>query len=446
MKSSVLLSKALLLSVLAIALFTSCGNSPSGPEPPDDNPTPSVVEVIFTGGWIPPDTSKSITCKALVTWTTCPDSSFASYSLYRSATPDIEAHPDSADLLLVNFDPADTSWEDKGIDWDCEYYYAVRTANTEELESWSNEVYLIVPSEGSVAVPDHHLRTIDVGAGPGGITTLASGYLAYVACYYDNAVYVVTPDSPYPVTGITVSSGPFDVCGSGDHVYVSCALNDRVASVRTSDNTVEGYADVGDMPAGICVNTDGQRIYACCYGTDEVWCLDALTLDVLDTISTGDGPWDIASSPNGDYLYLSCRLDGTVQVLRTSDNQIVSTINAGSEPTGLASSVSGEHVFVCDYAGDQVLKIRTSDNSVESTIDVGSRPMNVAVTPNGAAAYVTCYFNDRVDIIDLAIDEVVTWLEAGTRPLGACLAPSGEFLFVSNSSSNTVTVFDYYEE
>lgn len=445
MKSLAMQSKALFLSVV-FALFTSCGDSPSEPGPADDNPTPSVVEVTFTGGWIPPDTSKSITCKAQVTWTACPDSSFASYSLYRSPTPDIEAHPDSAELLRVNFDPADTSWEDKGIDWDREYYYAVRTVNAEELESWSNEVYLYVPTEGSVAVPDHHLWTIDVGAGPGGITTLTSGYLAYVACYYDNSVYVIEPDSPDPLLSITVSSGPFDVCGSDDHVYVSCALNDRVASVRTFDNTVEGYADVGDMPAGICVTPDGQRIYVCSYGSDEVWCLDASSLDVLDTISAGDGPWDIASTPYGDYLYLSCRLDGTVQVLRTSDNTIVSTINAGSEPTGLASSVSGEHIFVCDYAGDQILKIRTSDNTVESTIDVGSCPMNIAVTPNGAAAYVTCYFDDRIDIIDLATDEVVTRLEAGIRPLGACLASSGDFLFVSNSSSNSVIVYDYYEE
>jgi len=446
MKLFALQSKALVLSVLVTALFTSCGDNPSEPGPPDDNPTPSVVEVTFTGGWIPPDTSKSITCKALVTWTACPDSTFASYSLYRSATPDIEAHPDSADLLLVNFDPADTSWEDKGIDWDREYYYAVRTVNIEELESWSNEVFLNVPSESSVAVPDHHLWTIDVGAGPGGITTLTSGYLAYVACYYASAVYVVTPDSPNPAATIVVSSGPFDICGDDDHVYVSCALNDRIASIRASDNTVEGYADVGDMPAGICVTPNPQRIYACCYGSDEVWCLDATSLEILDTISTGDGPWDIVSTPDGDYLYLSCRLDGTVQVLRTSDNQIVSTIDVGSEPTGVVSSVSGDYIFVCDYAGDRVLKIRSSDNTVETTIPVGSRPMNVAVTPNGAAAYVTCYFDDRVDIIDLAIDEVVTWLEAGVRPLGACLAPSGDFLFVSNSSSGTVIVYDYYEE
>ena len=428
--------------MLMFLIIGSCGDSPSGPSGPD-YPTPSVLSALFTGGWIPPDTTKGVRKDVQISWTMCPDSSFYRYMLYRSSTPGIENQPDSAEVLQIIHDVSDTVFSDSDVDWDSIYYYALETSNSDSLVSWSNEVSLSILPETSFGGPDAHIKTIDVGAGPGGIVSLPSEDLIYLACYFDNSVYVLEPSYPYVNTVVPLSGGPFDVCATSNYVYVSCSSSDEVSSIRTSDNTMESSVTVGDMPSGLCITPDGEKVYVCCYGSDEVWCLDAATLSVLDTISVDDGPWEICSVPSGDYLYITCRLSGSVQVIRTSDNSVVSTVIAANEPSGICSGFLGEYVYVCDYSMGELVPIRTSDNSVQTGISVNSGPMGVAIVQNGSLAYVSCYLEDRVYFVDLASSMTVGFLPVGTRPNGVCLTSSGEFLFVSNSSSSDVSLFGY---
>ncbi len=427
---------------MIVLLFLSCGDNPTEPVGPD-YPTPSVISALFIGGWLPPDTSKGTSNDILLTWTVCPDSSFWKYTLYRSNTPDIESLPDSAEVIHIIFDASDTAYTDTHTEWDTWFYYAVRTSNQDTLVSWSNEVSLSILPETSFGGPDMLVQTINVGAGPGGITSLPSEDRVYVACYFDNYVYVLEPSYPYVINIVSLSGGAFDVCASSDYVYVSCSSSDEVTAIRTSDNTVESTVSVGDFPSGLCITPDGSRVYVCCYGIDEVWCLDASSLAVLNTISVGDGPWDICVLPSGDFIYLTNRLDGTVSVVRVSDNSVVSTLDAASEPVGICSSVSGDYVYVCDYSSNEVLPIRTSDGSVESAIDVGAGPTGITVVPNGSLAYVSCYLDDRVYLVDLTIGSAVSYLPVGVRPNGVCSLPSGEYVYVANSSSSTVSVFGY---
>ena len=444
--------KVIVLSIMFIFLILSCGDSPSAPSGPD-YPTPSVLSALFTGGWFPPDTSKGVSSDVQLSWTVCPDSNFLKYTLYKSTTQGIETLPDSAEVLYIAFDPSDTAYTDKNAEWDASYYYAIRTTNyatrTEDqdsLNSWSNEVFLTIPPETSFGGPDILIKTIYTGTGPGGIAALPSGNRFYVACYYDNSVYVLEPYYPYIIATVQLSGGLLDICSGSEYVYVSCSKTDEVSTIRTSDNTAGASCWVGDMPSGLCITPDGSRVYVCCYGSDEVWCLDASTLSVLDTISVGDGPWDICTVPSGDYLYLTCRLNGTAQVIRVSDNTLTATIDGVSDPAGICSSSSGEYVYICDYSASEVVPVRTSDNYAESGIDVGSCPMNIAVVPNGSLAYVTSYMSNMVQIIDLTTSMKVSYLTVGIKPNGVCLSSSGEYLFVSSTYSNTVSMFGYSSE
>ncbi len=431
-----------IVSIVIVLLIFSCGDSPTEPAGPD-YPTTSVLSALFLGGWVPPDTSKGTSKDIQLTWTVCPDSSFSQYTLYRSYTPDIESLPDSAEILHFTFDASDTAYTDTNTEWDTWFYYAVKTSNQDTLVSWSNEASIYIPQRTSFGGPDSLVELVDVGAGPGGICPVPSGGYVYVACYFDNSVYVLETLDPAVFTSVSVNGGPMDVCAGSGYVYVSCSSGNEVTTIRTSDNTVESSVSVGDFPSGLCITPDGSRVYICCYGSDEVWCLDASSLAVLDVISVGDGPWDICTLPSGELVYLTNRLDGTVSVLRVSDNSVVSTLDTASEPVGICSSVSGDYVYVCDYTSNEVLPIRTSDNAVESGIDVGSGPMGIAVVPNGSLAYVSCYLDDRVYLVDLTIDSAVSYLPVGVRPNGVCILPSGEYLYVANSSSSTVSVFGY---
>ena len=153
-----------LLLLFAGIVFLSCGDGSTGPSVP--NLTASILTVEFTGDSSKigtdfklcllqeavsssarkvSDVSKS-NCEVTASWTICPESSFDSYALYRSETPDISSSSSSAEVLGVFTDPNTIMYIDNDVDWDTKYYYALRTSDDDYNNSvWSNEDSLTTP-------------------------------------------------------------------------------------------------------------------------------------------------------------------------------------------------------------------------------------------------------------------------------------------------------------
>lgn len=83
--------------------------------------------------------------QAHAVWTQCSDDDFAWYAVYRSETAGIASNPESADTNVVFSSVSGTSWIDTGIIEGNTYYYAVRTVNMSDMDSWSNEDSVVVP-------------------------------------------------------------------------------------------------------------------------------------------------------------------------------------------------------------------------------------------------------------------------------------------------------------
>lgn len=116
---------------MLVALIAACG--PDNPFEPD-NPSPSALTGVA---------SDSTTVK--LSWTMCPDANFASYTIYRSATPDIKNNAGSATVLVEINKNTTTTWFDENLQPGATWYYAVKTTNESAAVSWSNEVSVKLP-------------------------------------------------------------------------------------------------------------------------------------------------------------------------------------------------------------------------------------------------------------------------------------------------------------
>lgn len=122
-----------LLVFLLCVLVTSlgCGNSPS--EPDNTAPTASVL-------------SGSVNFSLVqLSWTQCADDDFSMYRLYRSTSPDISQNPGTPIAEFTT--KTDTTYNDSDVLQDQVYYYAIRTVDTGELSTWSNEIFAETPVE-----------------------------------------------------------------------------------------------------------------------------------------------------------------------------------------------------------------------------------------------------------------------------------------------------------
>ncbi len=94
---------------------------------PGNLPTPSVLSGDLYQG------------NVVLEWTTCPDSDFYSYRLYRSLNPDIQSDTTFAENVYTATVSSDTLYTDSDVCTGSDYYYALLTTNTSGFSSWSNE-------------------------------------------------------------------------------------------------------------------------------------------------------------------------------------------------------------------------------------------------------------------------------------------------------------------
>ena len=144
---------------LFIIVALSC-SEPSGPLDVS-NPTESILTVTLeeTGslhissgnrisvlsGDLEHERSGKGEYQTVAVWTQCPDGNFAWYAIYRSSTPGIASNTGIADTSVIFSSVSGTTWIDAGISEGNTYYYAVRTMNEDDLDSWSNEDSVVVP-------------------------------------------------------------------------------------------------------------------------------------------------------------------------------------------------------------------------------------------------------------------------------------------------------------
>ena len=243
----------LITLVLAVSLFISCGDSPSGPEA---LPTPSVLIVDFTGDTL---------CQVTATWTICPDANFEAYSLYRSHLPGIAANPDTAEVLVVYTDADQRTYIDEDLDWDFTYYYAVRTGNSENQYSWSNEITMHTPDD-PVIPPVRNLAFSPLCNGQSIVLYWSSlpnaeGYKIYFRETFDGAWEEVGDVTTTTFTHIASVAGYYSVRAYNGVNYsedYSTPVNTIPSIITTVYTIYDNYSPLGFHDGFIFGHTGGM--------------------------------------------------------------------------------------------------------------------------------------------------------------------------------------------
>lgn len=129
--------RILFLCLLSAALtFTACGDDETNPAGTGTPPTASALSASVAGNTV------------TLNWSPCSNADFADYTLFRSATAGIAQNPSAATIVAVISQSGTVTFNDQGLPWDSDWYYALRTTDTESLTAWSNEVPASIPESG----------------------------------------------------------------------------------------------------------------------------------------------------------------------------------------------------------------------------------------------------------------------------------------------------------
>jgi len=159
--------------------------------------------------------------QTIAVWTQCPDGNFAWYAIYRSLIPGIASNTGAADTSVIFSSLSGTSWIDTGINEGNTYYYAVRTMNSDDLDSWSNEDSVVVPA----VTPPTSSSLTGVYTGDG---TFGQITLEWTEC----------PDNDFYCYNLYRSTNP-DIEGDPSSVEI-VSICEESSETAYEDNEVEG--------------------------------------------------------------------------------------------------------------------------------------------------------------------------------------------------------------
>jgi predicted extracellular nuclease len=292
-----------LLAAAAALMLAGCGDDES-PTSPGGNPTASTLTLNVSG------LEASITAS----WTQNTDSDFNEYRLYRSTIAGIEDNAGDATVVATLSTAGDTTYTDAGLDWDTEYFYALKTTDTEGLEAWSNEA--------SATTPD------------------SSGVCDYLTCYEIQGQAASSPYEGEEVTvlGIVVVGGDEYYSSSGPVAVISdpeggpwrglTLFGDSIASLQRGDSVLVsgevqewyGFTEVGYISSVEILGTGASlpdphsisTVDISTAGDPEQY--ESVLLKVTDAIVTtepdqygvfgaDDGSGECNLDDNGDYSY-----------------------------------------------------------------------------------------------------------------------------------------------
>lgn len=285
----------------ATLLAVSCGDDEQGPTGTGEAPTASTLDA---GG-----TLNSITA----TWTSCPDTDFDEYRLYRSLTADIAQDQTGATIVATLTSVTDTVFTDTGLEWDRTYFYALMTRDTESLESWSNEVSATTPDSGATGP---YLTCADVQGGVSGspyegeiVTVMGVVTVGGAEFYTSTSPYAVMSDPEGGAWSGLVLYG--DSAGSlvrGDSMAITGTVQEFNGLTELGYITaIERLGSGADLPGPSRVTTVALTEA----GGAEQW--EAVLVEINDAIviSVGtygqfdvdDGSGECIVDDLGDYSY-----------------------------------------------------------------------------------------------------------------------------------------------
>jgi YVTN family beta-propeller protein len=285
--------------------------------------------------------------------------------------------------------------------------------------------------------------TIQVGAGPAGVTFTPDGNFAYVANRSANTVTVINAVTNSVVGApIPVGASPTSVAVTpdGTWVYVTNYDSGSVSVINTVTNTVVGSPiQVGAHPVSVTISPDGSLAYV---GNDTgIFVINTKTNSWADHryINGGTNTHTVGLSPDGRQIYITDMNENSlrqISIVRGNTAPVATTAPTAGTPDPVLGSVTGL-LNVTDPDGD-ALSYRVTGPLTAGTVTFDYAAGTYTFTPTQAArdAAAQTQGPDYATFTVTASDNV--YPGAGTTDVSVTvpIAPSGATIPITTTAIN----------
>jgi YVTN family beta-propeller protein len=237
----------------------------------------------------------------------------------------------------------------------------------------------------------------------------SNGYREHFLAVIDAEAERVVQRVPIQEGWMGLAVGP-----AGDVVYASAGGQDKILVYRFAGGVLSYLHDiplsVRAFPAGLAVNSKGDRLYVAANGDHTLKVVDPSQRRVLNAIPVGAKPYTCVLSRDERFAYVSNWGEDTVAVIGLRENNVFRTVQVREKPNDLVLDKEGSRLFVANGNRNTVSVIDTTSLRVREEIDIalspkslpGSTPNALTLTEDGRTLFVANADNNALAVIDVS--------------------------------------------
>ncbi len=371
-------------------------------------------------------------------WSVCPDDDFRRYYLYRDTVPGIAGNPGEAEVILSSTDPSRDTCFDSGIEFDLQYHYCLRTTNTWDLSSWSNEVSVVVTEPdfpwtevGRMAPPSPRCGAIL----PDGSKVYMTSSTESVVTVFDAGDYQMTAEIPVGTVPYGIDCSP-----DGSRVYAVSFTSGTLAVIDAETDRLLRESPLPELCTAVEVIPPGDRLCVLSPGKRALYIVDEATGSISDTLATTGVPDCVEASPDGSMLYVTDVNGMGLVFVEVEGLAVVRNVFLGAIPEGLALSDDGL-LWTC-LSNGRVLALECQTGNVVGSVSTGIHGSGIDVLPGGGYVYVTAENADAVMVLDAVEEEHVCSIEVRGASWTRCF-PDGSRVLVGCRPRDTAIALGF---
>ncbi len=197
---------------------------------------------------------------------------------------------------------------------------------------------------------------------------------------------------------------------TGEKLYVTLPLIDKVALINTRSWVVQSYIDVGAKPMRIAIQPDQQYVWVANDGNKSeggVTVIETATSKVVATIPTGAGQHDIVISNDNRFAFVSNSETGTVSIIDIRKLEKLSDVKVGPQPMALAASELSKAVYVGSQGDGIITVIDEQKHQVLTRMKTKPGARSDRFAPGGRYGFVLNTTQSAVHIFDAASNRML---------------------------------------
>ncbi|MCL5037572.1 MAG: YncE family protein [Chloroflexi bacterium] len=249
----------------------------------------------------------------------------------------------------------------------------------------------------------------------------------WVSDYTGDVVYQVDTLSGRLNGKISVSGAPtrMAVDPAAKTAYVSCSKSKEVAVI--SGGRESARITVGETPAGLALNSGGDKLAVVLSDENSVAVVDLKTKSVLGKIPVGNKPFEISEISPGKFAVTNNGGD-TVTIIDIDSMKPVQDVRVGVSPYCTALDSAKNLLYTACFSENRLKILDLSGYKITGDIQTGEGPYGVALSKGENIAVVSCNSEGVLSVIDIPSQKELRKITVGSMPCDVEYSPGGEYV------------------